>query len=67
MNAGEKSLLKALDQGGIVALVDQYGNYICKQTMGRGYRHDLGSGVLWQKLKTSFPVQPRCCLCGRAE
>ena len=28
MNAGEKSFLKALDQGGITALVDQYGNYV---------------------------------------
>ena len=39
MNAGEKSLLKALDQGGIVALVDQYGNYIY---VNRRWEEDTG-------------------------
>ena len=39
MNAGEKSLLKALDQGGIVALVDQYGNYI---DVNRRWEEDTG-------------------------
>ena len=39
MNAGEKSLLKALDQGGIVALLDQYGNYIY---VNRRWEEDTG-------------------------
>ena len=39
MNEGEKSLLKALDQGGITALVDQYGNYIY---VNRRWEKDTG-------------------------
>ncbi len=39
MNEGERSLLKALDQGGITALVDQYGNYIY---VNRRWEKDTG-------------------------
>ena len=66
MDLTEKTLLAALDQGGVFALVDPYGNYIYvnkKWELDTGIPAEQAIGKMW---RICFPAQAPCWRFGQA-